>query len=61
MIAKENMHDGRIPNIYILSHIIYYSVPLTILIVLAIKGVGFSKVRQTLSTEFAMHYGGNKD
>ena len=50
MNAKENMHEVRFPNIYILSHIIYYIVPLTIIIVLAIKAVGFSKVRQTLST-----------
>ena len=61
MIAKENMHEGRFPNIYILSHIIYYIVPLTIIIVLAIKAVGFSKVRQTLRTKFAMHYGDIKD
>ena len=61
MIAKENMHEGRFPNIYILSHIIYYIVPLTIIIVLAIKAVSFSKVRQSLSTKFAMRYGDIKD
>ena len=61
MNAKENMHEVRFPNIYILSHIIYYIVPLTIIIVLAIKAVGFSKVRQTLSTIFVMHYGETKD
>ena len=61
MIAKENMHEGRFPNIYILSHIIYYIVPLTIIIVLAIKSSRFSKVRQNLSTIFAMHYGDIKD
>ena len=61
MIAKENMHDGRIPNIYILSHIICYIVPLTIIIVLTIRAVGFSKIKQTLSTKFVMHYGDIKD
>ena len=49
MNDKENMHEVRSPNIYILSYIIYYIVPLTIIIVLAIKVVGFSKVRETLS------------
>ena len=61
MIAKENMHEVRFPNIYRLSHIIYYIVPLTIIIVLAIKAVGFLKERQTLSTIFAMPYGNIKD
>ena len=61
MIAKENMHEGRFLNSYILSLIIYYIVPVTIIIVLAIKAVGFSKVRQTLRTKFAMHYGDIKD
>ena len=61
MNAKENMHEVRFPNIYILSHIIYYIVPLTIIIVLAIKAVSFSKVRQTLSTIFSIHYGDIKD
>ena len=61
MIAKENMHEGRFPNIYILSHIIYYIVPLSIIIVLAIKALGFSKVRQVISTKFAMHYGDIKN
>ena len=60
MTAKENMHEVRFPNIYILSHFIYYIVPLTVVIVLAIKTVGFL-VRQTLSTKFAMHYGDVKD
>ena len=44
-----------------LSHIIYYIVPLTIIIVVAIKAVGFSKVWQTQSTKFAMHYDDIKD
>ena len=57
MNAKENMHEVRFSNIYIPSHIIYNIVPLTIIIVLAIKAVGFSKVRQTLSTKFAVYYG----
>ena len=61
MNAKENMHEVRFPYIYILSHIINFIVPLTIIIALAIKAVGFSKVRQTLSTKFAMHYGDIKD
>ena len=60
MNAKENMHEVRFPYIYILSHI-NYIIPLTIIIALAIKAVGFSKVRQTLSTKFAMHYGDIKD
>ena len=60
MNAKENMHEVRFPNIYILSHI-YYIVPSTIIIVLAIKAVSFSKVKQTLSTMSAMHNGDIKD
>ena len=51
------MHEVRFPNIYILSNIIYYVVSLTVIIALATKAVGFSKVRKTLSTKFAMHYG----
>ena len=61
MNVKENIHEGRFPNIYKLSHIIYYIVPLTLIIVLAIKAIGFSKIRQTLSTIFAMHYGDVND
>ena len=61
MNAKKNMHEVRFRNIYILSHIISYIVPLTIIIILAVKAVGFLKVRQTLSTIFAMHYDGIKD
>ena len=48
-------------NIYILSHIIYYIPPLTIIIALAIKAVGFLKVRQTFSNIFAMYFGNIKD
>ena len=61
MNAIENMHEVRLPNIFILSKIIHYILPLTVIIVLAIKGVIFSKVRQTLSNIFAIHYGDIKD
>ena len=61
MNAKEKMHEVRFPSIYILSHIIYYIVPLAVIIVLAVKALGFSKVRQTLSTTFAMRYDDIKD
>ena len=57
MNAIENMHEVRFPNVYILSHVIYYIPPLTIIIALEIKAVGFSKVRQTFSNIFAVHYG----
>ena len=57
MNAIENMYEVRFLNIYIQWHIIHYILPLTIVIVLVIKGVGFSKLRQTLSNIFAMHYG----
>ena len=55
------MHEVRLPNIYILSHINYYIPPLITIIAFAIKAVGFPKVRQTFSNIFAMHYGGIKD
>ena len=61
MNAIGNMHGVRFPNIYILSNIIYYALRLTIIIVLAIKPVGFSKVRENLRNIFAMHYGDIKD
>ena len=48
MNATENMHEVRFPNIYILSHIIYYIPPLTIIIVLGIKEVGFSKTKSDI-------------
>ena len=48
MNATENMHEVRFPNIYILSHIIYYILPLTIIIVLGIKEVGFSKTKSDI-------------
>ena len=37
MNAKENIHEVRLPNIHMLSHIIYYILSLTLIIVLAIK------------------------
>ena len=57
MNAIENMHEMRFPNICILSHVIYYIPSFTITIALAIKAVGFSKVRQTFSSIFAIHHG----
>ena len=48
MNATENMHEVRFPNIYILSHIIYYIPLLTIIIVLGIKEVGFSKTKSDI-------------
>ena len=56
-----NMHGVRFPKISILLHIVCYIPPLTIVIALAIKAVGFSKVRQTFSDIFAMYYGDIKD
>ena len=61
MNAIENMHEVRFPKIYIPLHSIYCSPPLTIIIVLAIKAVGFSNVRKTFSNIFAMHYCDDKD
>ena len=62
MHPKEKMHEVRFPNIFILSNV-YYIVPLTIIIVSLIKGVGFSNVRQTLINKhyIAMHYGDIED
>ena len=60
MNAIGNMHEVRFPNISVLSHIVCYILPLTIIIALAIKAVGFSTVRQTFSDIFAMHYGDTK-
>ena len=59
--AIGNMHEVRFLNIYTLSSIISYILPLTIIIVLAIKVVGFSNFRQSLSNTFAMHYDQIKD
>ena len=55
------MYEAIFPNIYILSHIIYYVPPLTVIIALAMKAVGFSKVKQTFNNIFAMYYGFAKD
>ena len=45
MNVKENMYEVRFPNIYILSpHIIYYVIPLTIIIALAIKAEDLDKL-----------------
>ena len=55
------MHKVALPNIYILVNIIYYILSLTIIIVLAIKAVGFSKAEQTISNIFEMLYGNIKD
>ena len=51
MNAKENMHEMRFSNIYIVPHIIYDTHPLTTIIALAIKAVGL----------FGMYYGDIKD
>ena len=51
------MHEVRFPNICIQSNIIYYTLPVIKIIVLAIKAVVFLWVRQTLSNIFARHYG----
>ena len=59
--SKENIHEVRFANICIVSHIIYYIVPVTIIIVLGIKAVGFSKARQALGTKFTMNYSHIKD
>ena len=42
-----NMHEVRFPNISILSHVVCYIPPLTIIIALALKAVG--------QTEFPQH------
>ena len=55
------MHELRFSNFYKLSHIIYYFSPLTIIIALTIKAIGFLKIRQTFSNIFAMYYGDIKD
>ena len=60
-IKLENMHELRLPNIHMPSHIIYYIHQVTIIIALAIKAIGLSKVRQTFSNIFRMHFGDIKD
>ena len=61
MDAIGNIHEVRFLNIYTQSSIISYILPLTIIIVLAMKVVGFSKFWQGLSNTFAMHYDHIKD
>ena len=56
-----NMHEMRFSNISILSHIVCYIPPLTIIIALATKAIGFSKVWQTFSIIFAMHHSDFRD
>ena len=56
-----NMHEVRFPNISKLSHIVFNIPPLTIIVALAIKAVGVSKVRQTFNNIFVMHYSDIKD
>ena len=58
---EKNMHEVRFSKTYILSHSIYYIPPLTIVIALAIKAVGFSHIRRTFSNVFAIHYDDIKD
>ena len=41
MNTIEKMHEVRLPNIYIVSHIICYIHPLILIIALAIKAVSF--------------------
>ena len=60
MNAIGNMGEMRFPNIYILSNIIYYIFSLTVIDILTRKAVAFSKVRESLSNIFAMHYGNIK-
>ena len=58
MNAIKNMHEVRFPNIYILSHINNYILPVTIIIALAIKVtylqciMVISKVRYDFLFEF---------
>ena len=58
------MHAVSTNQIAYILHVnnnIYYILPLTMIIVLAVKGVSFSKVRKSLRNIFAMHYGNIKD
>ena len=61
MDAIRNLHEVSFPTIYIMWNIIYYILSLTIIIVLAITAVGFSKVKQRLSNVFEIHYRDIKD
>ena len=49
MNVTRNTDEMRFPNIYMLLKTIFIVLPLTIIIVLAIKAVGFLKVRQALT------------
>ena len=53
----KDMHELRFSNISVLSHIVCYIPPLTLIVVSAIKAVGLSRVRQAFSNIFAMYYG----
>ena len=53
----KDMHELRFSNISVLSHIVCYIPPLTLIVVFAIKAVGLSRVRQAFSNIFAMYYG----
>ena len=55
--AITNTHEMRFLNIYTLLSIFYYVLLFIVIIVLAIKAVGFLKARQTFSNIFVMHYG----
>ena len=55
MIAIGNIHEVKFPNIYVLSVIIYCTLPLAIIIVLARKAVSFLNVRQSFSNIFPKH------
>ena len=59
--AIRNLHEVRLPNIYIPWNVICHIVSLAIIIVLSIKAAGFSKVRQSLSNIFTMDYDDIKD
>ena len=54
MNTKKNIHEVRFPNVCMLSSIIYYIVPSTRIIVLAINAVGFLKVIQVPTLQCIM-------
>ena len=49
MNVIRNIYEVRFTNTYILLHIIYYILPLTVIIVMTINVVGLLQARQTLS------------
>ena len=49
MNVIRNIYEVRLPNTYILLYIIYYILPLTVIIVMTINVVGLLQARQTLS------------